>query len=169
MVLLLFLAIMNIACTAVVEHTGGLVAKLIERSFCPYALWFFIGVFCYQKQQSVLHVLKRTFLPVLLAYLIFCRIPVEIPGYYTNIVTSIVLPLLVIGGGYCLPKVRIKCDFSYGIFLYHWMVLNIIVHFDMMNKLPWYVCLLLFITASVFVAWLSWRFAGRRIGMRVRR
>lgn len=168
MVFLLFLAITNLACAAIAEHTGGFVAKLVERIFCPYALWFFIGVFCYQKRQSVLPVLKRAFLPVLLAYLIFCQIPVEIPGYYTNIVTGIVLPLLVIGGGYCLPKVRLKCDFSYGMFLYHWLVLNIIVHFDLMNRLPWYVCLLLFITASLFVAWLSWWFVSRRIGRKQR-
>ena len=169
MVFLLFLAITNIACATAAERVGGLVTKLMERIFCPYALWFFIGVFCYQKRQSVLPVLKRAFFPVLLAYLIFCRIPVEIPGYYTNIVTGIVLPLLVIGGGYCLPKVRLKCDFSYGMFLYHWLVLNIIVHFDFMNRLPWYVSLLLFITASLSVAWLSWWFVGRRIGMRMRR
>ena len=169
MVFLLFLAITNIACAAVAERTGGIVTNLIERIFCPYALWFFIGVFCYQKRQSVLPVLKRAFLPVLLAYLVFCRIPVEIPGYYTNIVTGTVLPLLVIGGGYCLPKIRLKCDLSYGMFLYHWLVLNIIVHFDLMNRLPWHASLLLFIIASLSAAWLSWWFVGRRIGMKVRR
>lgn len=66
MVFLLSLAITNIACAMAAEHAGSLVTKLMERIFCQYALWFFIGVFCYQKQQSAL--------PVLLVYLILWRI-----------------------------------------------------------------------------------------------
>ena len=82
-------------------------------------------------------------------------------GYYTNIFNGILLPLLVIGGGYCLPKIRIKCDLSYGMFLYHWIVLNIIVHFDFMNRLPWYVNLIFFILMTLLTAWLSQCFVQR--------
>ncbi|MDE7249960.1 MAG: hypothetical protein K2N82_08750, partial [Lachnospiraceae bacterium] len=63
----------------------------------------------------------------------------------------------VIGCGYCLPKIRLKVDLSYSMFLYHWIVLNIIVHFNLMNKLPWYVAVLLFLVGTAVAAMISWR------------
>ena len=164
-VLFVLLAAANLVCEAAGSN-GGVTAKLIERSFIPYALWFFIGVFCYLKRQRVLPCLKKLFLPLLAVYLFLNILPVQLPGYYTNIGISILLPLLVIGGGYCLPKLRLHCDLSYGLFLYHWIVLNGIVHFDLMNKLPWMACLIFFIVLSFLLAWFSWRI-GNIIGNKI--
>lgn len=149
------LAVLNLVCAAAARD-GGIAAKLIERIFVPYALWFFIGVFCFQKRQKMLPVLRRAFLPLLLVYLAIESINIRIPGYYTNIVTSVMIPFMVIGCGYCLPKIRLKPDLSYGMFLYHWIVLNVIAHFDLMNSLPWYAALFMFITGTVIAAVLSW-------------
>lgn len=165
-VLLVLLAAANLVCETVAGSSGGIAYKLIERSFVPYALWFFIGVFCYLKRQKVLPCLKKLFFPLLILYVILNLLPVKLPGYYTNIGISILLPLLIIGGGYCLPKIRFRCDLSYGLFLYHWIVLNVIVHFDFMNKLPWSACLLLFIALSFCLSWFSWRI-GKTIGNRI--
>ena len=65
------------------------------------------------------------------------------------------------GGGYCLPPIRIPCDITYEIFLYHWIVLNIIVHFDLINKLSWCISLIILSVATFTLAWLSWRFIGK--------
>lgn len=149
------LAVLNLVC-AEAARNDGIAAKLIERVFVPYALWFFIGVFCFQKRREVLPVLKKAFLPLLLVYLIVESVNVRIPGYYTDIVTSVMIPFMVIGCGYCLPKIRLKPDLSYGMFLYHWIILNVIVHFDLMNRLPWYAALLVFITGTMIAAVISW-------------
>ncbi len=37
----------NVACGTLAQNLDGILPKLIERVFLPYALWFFIGVFCY--------------------------------------------------------------------------------------------------------------------------
>ncbi len=84
----------------------------------------------------------------------------QMPGYYTGIVTSVLLPFMVIGCAYCLPTIRLKYDFSYGMFLYHWIILNIIVHFDLMNRMPWYVGLFLFITGTMTASVISWALKG---------
>lgn len=168
-VLFILLIAANLVCAAVTGSIWSevrIVNKLIERSFIPYALWFFIGVFCYLKRQKMLFCIKKLFFPLLVFYVFLNLLPVRLPGYYTNIGISILLPLLVIGGGYCLPKVRFHCDLSYGLFLYHWIVLNVIVHFDLMNRLPWLVCLLLFITLSFLLSWFSWRI-GKIIGNKI--
>lgn len=160
-ILLVILAGINLICAVSAEKAGSIGAKIIERLFLPYALWFFIGVFCYQRRDKLLPVLKKVFWPMLILYIVVNSISTEIPGYYTNIVIGIFLPFLVIGGGYCLPKIRIKCDLSYGIFLYHWIFLNIIVHFNLMNRLSWYVSLLFFIVATLLTAWISQRLVQR--------
>ncbi|MCM1156414.1 MAG: acyltransferase [Roseburia sp.] len=154
-IFLAVLAGMNLLCDMAAGQAGGAIAKLIERIFLPYALWFFIGVFCYLKKDRLLSVLKKAFWPLLILYIVINNMAVTIPGYYANIFIGLVLPFMVIGCGYCLPKIRIKCDLSYGMFLYHWIVLNIIVHFNFMNRLPWYVCLLFFIVTTLILAWIS--------------
>lgn len=155
-VFLMVLAILNLVCGAVAQDAGGIAAKLIERIFIPYALWFFIGVLCFQKRQEMLPVLKKAFPLLAIIYLIIEAVTFQIPGYYADIVTGIILPFMVIGCGYCLPKIHMKPDFTYGMFLYHWIILNIITHFDLMNRLPWYGGLLLFIIGTMTAAVLSW-------------
>ena len=155
------LAAVNLLCGAVAGNVSGTVNKLIERLFLPYALWFFLGVFCFQKKDKLIPVLRIAFCPMLIILIAVNCIPITIPGYAANIAIGILLPLIVIGGGYFLPKIRIKCDLTYGMFLYHWIILNIIVHFDFMNRLPWYVNMLFFIAATLLVAWFSQRLAQR--------
>lgn len=154
-VLLAVLAALNLVCGKLAQGAEGIAAKLIERSIVPYAIWFFIGVFCYLKRHSVLPLLKKAFVPLLLGYLAAGGLMERLPGYYTNIAASICLPFLVIGGGYFLPAVRLKVDLSYGMFLYHWIILNIIVWFDLMNRLLWYQSLVLFAAASLLAAGIS--------------
>lgn len=154
-VLLAVLTAFNLVCWKLTQGTEGIVAKLIERSVLPYSIWFFIGVFCYVKRKRALPILKKAFVPLLLAYLIAGGLTERLPGYYTNVAASVCLPFLVIGGAYVLPAVRWKADLSYGMFLYHWIVLNIIVWFDLMNRLLWYQTLLLYAAASLMAAEVS--------------
>lgn len=160
-VLLIFLAACNLGANYVTNNFGSAAGKIVERFFLTYALWFFIGVFCYVRKERVVPLLKKWVIPLLLLY-IFCKLlPIELPGYYSNIAIGILLPLIVIGGGYCLPSIRISCDITYEIFLYHWIVLNVIIHFDLINKLSWGIALVIFCTMTFVLAWLSWRFVGK--------
>lgn len=160
-ILLCFLSICNVSAGFLSSTVGGAVAKIVERFFLTYALWFFIGVFCYVKCQKVIPILKRNILWILLLYVNMQLITVKIPGYYANIAVGCLLPFLVIGGGYCLPTARLSCDLSYELFLYHWIVLNIMVYFNLMQKLPWQIGLVFFVVLSTILAWLSWRFVGK--------
>lgn len=63
------LAALNLACGEVAQANAGMIPKLIERTCVPYALWFFIGVFCYQKRQKLLPVLRAACLPLAVVYL----------------------------------------------------------------------------------------------------
>lgn len=52
---------------------------------------------------------------------------------------------------YLLPTVQIERDISYGLFLCHWIVLNLLLHFQLMNRLTGAVTLFLFIGITLFL------------------
>lgn len=156
---LAMLVFVNILCECVSEKFG-VISKLMERTFIPYAIWFFIGVFCYIRKDVLLPWLKKYCIALLGGYLVIRFLPIKIPGYYANIFVGVLCPLIVIGAAYKLPSIRIKCDITYGMFLYHWIVLNVIIHFNLMNKLPWFVTLLLFMISTFILAWVSWKYVG---------
>lgn len=63
--------------------------------------------------------------------------------------------VFLIGGGYFLPEIRLKQDLSYGMFLYHWIILNIMAHYELMDRMPWYAGLLLFFAGTMAAAGVS--------------
>lgn len=150
------------------SNLGSIFSKLLERSFLPYAIWFFIGAFCYCYKEKVINILKWTMLPLLICYLYFHMDGVVQPGYYIEINASILTPFIIIGLAYILPAFRIKCDLSYGMFLYHWIVLNLIVHHGWMQTWPWQVCLVFFIVVTLVMAWIS-RMVTEKILFKVRK
>lgn len=142
----------------------------IERSVFPYLLWFSIGVFGYLYKDELTQVLRRAFIPMILVYAVgmffYNRLPASSLwssiwdcGYYSGVLRSIIcgFTFLTLGFG-CLPilpKGRIKIDFSYELFLYHWLVLNAILHFDLYEKAGWGWCLVIFLFGTAALSVLS--------------
>lgn len=167
-ILLIGCAFTNVAFDFVIRSTEGIMPKVIERMFLPYLLWFMIGVFCFLKKEWF-YKHRWKVIQLLCVYFIFYLLPVEIPGYYQNVVIGVLCPFIVVMGGYCLPSVRIKTDITYGLFLYHWIVLNILIHFEMLQTRHWLVCLVLFLIVSILLAWGSGYLCNRVIRMKTRK
>lgn len=153
-ILLTLAGICNLACYYFTLHSDSVLNKVIERSFIPYAIWFLIGAFLYYHIDWVAKLRNYT-MPLLTVYL-FIRLLLDVlPGYYTNIGVSLLCPVLTILIGYKLPAIRLHIDLSYGMFLYHWIILNIIVYFNIWNRIHWIFSLFIFITATLLAAWIS--------------
>lgn len=155
-ILLLVSVGLNLICKYITEHMGSTVDKIVERLFLPYLLWFLIGVFCYRNREWIVPVLKKYVWILVLIFGINQGFHICSYGYYEDIVTGITLPFIVIGLAYTLPAKRIKYDLSYGMFLYHWIVLNVMVHLNVFDYMAWQVCAIIFITLTILTAWLSW-------------
>lgn len=154
--LLSIAAVLNLTCKYITDDMGGYVAKIIERLFFPYLIWFLIGVFCYQNREWIIPKIKKYFWFWMVIFLVNQVINVCSYGYYEDIITSVTLPFIVIGLAYKLPAIRIKWDLTYGIFLYHWIVLNVMVHLQVFSYMQWLVCVIIFIFITILTAWLSW-------------
>lgn len=162
-VILLGSVALNLGCRYVADYMGGSVAAIIERTFFPYLLWFIIGTFCYVKREKMIPILKKYLWVIFLIFAANKLLKICEYGYYEDIITGLTLPLITIGAAYALPKIRIKIDLTYGIFLYHWIVINVMMHFDIFMKLPWPVCFIIFVAITMLLAWASWYWVGRGI------
>lgn len=140
------------------QNIGYIIPKLIERCFLPYALWFFIGVFLYIHQEKWNPLLKKCVWPLLILLVLYKSSYIQLIGYYTDIVTSICLPFITIGLAYNLGNIHIKPDLSYHLFLYHWIVLNILVHCRCFETWNLAQSLLVFFGASIGFALFSYYF-----------
>ena len=166
--LLAFSVFINLLAGHLAPILPSYMQKLLERSFFPYMIWFFIGVFCYMKRTILLPFLKKYCPLLFILYLILYQFDLLNHGYYCNILISILCPLITIGLAYLLPAFRINTDLSYSMFLYHWNILNLIVYFDLFQKLPWLLCLTLFIVSTLILAWCSTTFVGKRVRSHMR-
>lgn len=141
----------------------------IERSIVPYLLWFFIGVFGYCYRDEIVDALRKMFLPMVVIYAISMFIYLRVPeswfsklwecGYYSGALRSIICGLtflaLGVGGIRVLPSVRAKINISYELFLYHWIVLNMILHFNLYEKWGWVWCFILFVVGTTALCFVS--------------
>ena len=160
--------LINVGCEFVSNRAGDMVSKLVERSFLPYFVWFVIGCMAWSCRPSVIPVLRRLTIPLIFVYLILRVMHVSPDGYYVDVITSFMVPFIVLGLAYLLPPVRLGTDISYGLFLYHWIVLNVFVELDLIRTLPWPVSLALMAGVSVVLAWLSGHYVGKPASVRIR-
>ena len=161
--------LLNLLCWIADQRTllpeGAL--KLLQRSFLPYLLWFYLGFYLWRFRNELLSGLSRRW-PLLLAGYTACKVccmafSLPLPGYYADLMTSILLPLTVLSCAYGWGSHRLKADLSYGIFLYHWPLINLIFFLELPTKvshIPLFVCYLVsFLTLGV----MSWYVVERRI------
>lgn len=154
----------NVFAGFITDRSGNeFVNKLVERMLVPYLLWFMLGAFVYAFREVLLPVLKRWW-PVGLIALILVQLGI-IPdyGYYTGVITGTLTPITVIGIGYALPKKRLF-DITYEMFLTHWIILNLIIHFNMFETVGCLGSLVIFIGATILLSLLL-KMAARPIDM----
>lgn len=94
---------------------------------------------------------------------------VSVFGYYVDIVTTIMLPLLALSIPFSTKVVRFKNDFSYGIYLYHWCVLNLMIEFSVFEKVSDVIALLIFTVGTLGFAFISWNVVERKFLKKYRR
>lgn len=158
LILLAILLGANIGCGYLIGRVDDFVVKVIGKIFVPFAIWFFTGAFVYYKRDRMIPLLKKAFFPLLVVYVLAKVIGIRTPGYFDDSLFGVLLSLIIIGCGYLLPKMQFRVDLTYGMFLYHWPVLNILIHYDLMNKLHWGWSLLILVVATLALAFLSWMF-----------
>ncbi len=152
--MVIIFGILNIVSGAVAPSLSETMQKLLERTFIPYAFWFFIGVFCYNYKIYQDKNLKLALIILFLAQCILHIIPASGLGYYTDFYRGILTCIITPAAGYILPAKRAKLNLTYGLYLYHWLILNLIIHFKLYEKIGLAMTFIIFTIATIILAYI---------------
>lgn len=108
-----------------------IVSKLINVTFVPYMYVFAIGMFFYKEKEKIIPKLMKyfwCFVGCYLAWLVLDSLVLHVNlGHYSNVVKGTMVSVLTILGGYYCGKKRVQHEISYGLYIYHMIIINIFV------------------------------------------
>lgn len=108
-----------------------IIYKLFLQTFIPYIWLFLIGaVVCEYFDVSIVILKKHWFILLIISAAVsFTHLDL---GIYETI-KSIFLGLAIIGFGYAYPAIKINRDYSYGLYVYHMIVINVFIEFGLLR------------------------------------
>ena len=142
-------------------NDGGLVYKLIGCSVIPWLYCFLMGCLLYYNWDKLKKYIEGKALIYIITYLIFVNV-FSGPSYsihsISNIIASIILAIMTISLAYTKPKFGSFLhgfDISYGLYVYHMVVVNTFVQLGLTGNIIYAVFAL---AISIFIAMLSWKY-----------
>lgn len=131
-------------------------AKIVERTIFPYLIWFLFGFFAFLYRDYVVPICKKVCIPCVLLMLGYIAIgrPFAQIGYYADIVITILALPMTIGMAYLPGKIRIRNEYSFSLFLYHWIILNfysVVGMFQTMGVVEGLIVYLIMVTCISFI------------------
>ena len=136
----------------------GIVAKLYGQTLFPYLWWFLLGSMVAANRSILLPLLRKFCIPLLAvsAVLMLTRFDIQMGDY--RLLCSATLILGMIGFAYQFPKLNIPIDISYGVYIYHMIVINAMITFGAVKQ-PLTVLVVVLVTC--LLAFVSERTVGR--------
>ncbi len=129
--------------------------KLIGVSFVPY-LWIFIwGAFLCQYFEIIIKGIKKYWFVFLLAVGGVRSLGIDF-GRYATIHVLLLAPALL-GFAYRYDKLNIKKDISYGIYIYHMVVINVLVEVGFTGS---YTSVFIAGVVTIIIASISYKYIG---------
>ena len=136
----------------------GVIFKLYNQTLFPFFWLFLLGAFVSEYKEKIVPVLKK-FWPLFLAISIFFMygnrdITMAREGY--TLFRSIGQFAGFLGLAYALPKLNIKLDISYGIYIYHMTIVNAMIELGFTGKFIYLpvvlviTCVIAYISSLIF-------------------
>ena len=150
------------------QETRGIPIKLLSVSLLPYLYMFLFGVLLFRNIDFVERYLKGNFLIFLMIYFFFKLVllyfNIEYSGNHIDPISAFLLSLATISFAYSytnkLGNLIKGYDISYGIYIYHMIIINMIIHIGIFQE---YTALFIIFPLTVLVAFFSWTFVERPV------
>jgi len=105
------------------------VNKLFYVSILPYLFYFTFGILVYYKRDRLIPFVRTKFIYIALAYILLYVANQE--GFILFLIKEITFSLLIFGLAFSFVRPRRggnnKIDLTYGIYIYHMLVINVFV------------------------------------------
>ena len=158
----LVLVILNIITPVMCTVLPNPLQSLYKNDCIPYLYMYMLGAVLYMNRKSLLPLLANKAVAIgLFVFFAFWQYILGADFWcdwtYINPISGIVVGLLCISLGFCFGRHRIPIDFSYGLFLWHLPVMDILhTAFKMdysfaMLFLTWAISIIVAIGSSVFI------------------
>lgn len=119
-----------------------IVIKLYSQSIFNYLYLFIIGMFIAKYNNKIIPVVKKYYLLFILISIISYIIKVDISNTSYGILIPTLYFISVLGFSYKFPKLNIKTDLSYGIYLYHMIIVNIFITYKLTKSIIYLIIVL---------------------------
>ncbi len=116
----------NAATPLLEKFLPAILVKLYGQTFLPYLWIFLIGAFLSAYFNKLMPFCKKFWYLFFAVAVIFNFTNFDF-GQYGVLKTLFFAPALL-GFAYCFPRLNIKHDITYGLYLYHMVVLNVFIH-----------------------------------------
>lgn len=109
--------------------------KLIKVSILPYLFYFLIGMFFYKKREFTQGYLEDKMFVYLALYALVCYLHVDFFVY--DVFRQLVFALFVFSFVFSYKNLSYKLmkhnDFTYGVYIYHMLIVNVFVQFGLLG------------------------------------
>lgn len=164
-----FLSLCSILFNAYLSNFTGkgenLITKLADVSLLPYLYCFLAGSIMYLFWDKIRKGIEGKAAYWLIVFIAFCLFTGKYPSYYPHniqIISNLLLSILTISLAYTLPKLGKLLkgnDISYGMYIYHMLVINSLVAIGYVGNIKY---LFLAIALTTIFSCLSWFFVERK-------
>lgn len=113
----------------IMNRSEGIVNSAFGVSCLPYLYMYYVGVYLYVYRKDDLRFLIKWFPLILVVYCIahyVIGMDTFKGKYYINPLSGFLISIIAISGAYALGAYKFKVDISYGIYLWHMAVLDIV-------------------------------------------
>lgn len=134
-----------------VSHMPYIIGKWYMQTVLPYLWLFLISTYVAEKKDRFIPIIKQYWY-IFIAFTIFFhhfRLDINLNYYFIH---STTLFLGLLGIAYAFPKLNIKRDISYGIYIYHMTIINALITLGYSGNISY---VLFVLTFSCIIAWIS--------------
>ena len=146
------------------EFTGAPIAfKLLHVTLIPHLWMFMLGIFIHRNFEALEKRIEGKFLYYISAYIVFMALQHfliadrTVPFYLAYLPSRTILAFATIAGAFSMRSLSNRLlsgtDISYGIYIYHSVVINVFVQLGLMTSM---VSVAFVYLASITLALLSW-------------
>lgn len=143
------------------ESSENLITKLAEVSLLPYLYCFLTGSFIFLFWSKIRNFIEGRAIYWLVLFILFSFYSGFPPSYFPSniqLISNFLLSILTISVAYTLPslgKLLKGNDISYGIYIYHMIVINSFVALGYTIYLKYFLFVVIITTC---LSWISWRY-----------
>ena len=164
------LTIVSIGIHRAEPYLPSIVGKLIGVTVLPYAYFLVLGMLTWYHREVLIAALAKVKWYLLSAYVlwkfaeIYLPFPHLLDGVLYNTVTTLLLVAAIFGFAFEYHW-RNRCDLTYGFYLYHMVIINVVVQCGY-HTAGWLLTLLI-AAATLVCAYLSQRWIEQPIAKRI--